>query len=53
MPKFDVAAQIAELEMDKLSPERGRVEQILATIANARRLPRRAGAPLAAVNSGD
>lgn len=53
--QFDVAAQIiAELEMDKLSPyERGRVEQILATIANAREDYAGAQAHLlAAINSG-
>lgn len=53
--QFDAAAQaITELEMDKLSPyERGRVEQILATIANAQEDYLGAQAHLqAAVDSG-
>jgi len=53
--QYDAAAQaITQLKMDKLSPyERGRVEQILATIANAQEdYPRAQAHLLAAVNSG-
>lgn len=53
--QYDAASQaLAQLKMDKLSPyERGRVEQVLAAIANSREdYPGAQAHLLAAVNSG-